>query len=91
VNYERKNSFKRIFKKLPTEKQEKVLDAIQALITFYESGVKAEGLGLKYLLDEVWEIRASLKDGILFSLTGDTVAFLFVGNHDDISKYLKNL
>ncbi|MBI5701788.1 hypothetical protein HZC34_08125 [Candidatus Saganbacteria bacterium] len=91
MKYERKNSFKRIFKKLPIEKQEKTLEAIHALIAYYESGIKAEGLGLKYLRDDVWEIRSSLKDRILFSLAGDIAIFLIVGNHDDIHRYLKNL
>lgn len=90
MKYERKNSFKRIFRKLSFQKQEQILEAIQALMDYYESGIKTEGLGLKYLRDEVWEIRSSLKDRILFSLSGDIVTFLIVGNHDDIRRYLRN-
>jgi DNA repair exonuclease SbcCD nuclease subunit len=91
VKYERKNSFKRVFRKLPEERQDQVLQAIQALIDFYESGTKVEGLGLKRLRDDIWEIRSSLKDRILFSFYEDIVSFILVGNHDDVRRYLKSL
>ena len=91
MKYERKNSFKRALKRLPPDRQKRAGAAIQALITFYESKIKTEGLGLIYLRDDVWEIRSSLKDRILFSLEDDLVSFLVVGNHDAIRRYLKNL
>jgi len=90
VRYERKNSFKRTFKKLQFEKQEKALDAIQALIGFYESGGKTEGLGLKHLREDIWEIRSSLKDRILLSFSNDSITFLIVGNHNEIKNFIKN-
>ena len=91
MKYERKNSFKRIFRKLPEERQDQVLEAIQALINFYESGTKVGGLGLKRLRDDIWEIRSSLKDRILFSFNEDIVTFIIVGNHNDVRRYLKSL
>ena len=76
MKYERKKSFGRIFRKLSSERQGKILEAIQSLIKFYETGIKPEGLGLKYLRDDVWEIRASLNDRILFSVEKDEILFL---------------
>lgn len=90
MRYEEKPSFKRTFKKLTSDKKEKTVQAIQSLINFYSSGKKTEGLGLKHLHKNIWEIRISLKDRVLFSLENDLVQFLIVGNHDDIRNYLKN-
>lgn len=91
MRYERNNSFKRSFKKLPNDRQEQVIGAIQSLRRFYDLKIKPEGLGLKRLREDVWEIRSSLKDRILFSFVGDAITFLIVGNHDDIRRYLKSL
>ena len=90
MRYERTNSFKRTFNKLPIDRKERVIDAVQALMKFYESGIKSEGLGLKRLRDDVWEVRSSLKDRILFSFFKAVILFLIIGNHDDIRRYLKN-
>lgn len=90
MRFERKNSFKRTFNKLPVDRQERILDAIQGLMKFYDSGIKAEGLGLKRLQHDFWEIRSSLKDRILFSLDKDIISFVIVGNHDDIRRFLKH-
>jgi hypothetical protein len=46
------------------------------------------GLGLKNWYADYWEIRAGLKDRILFEFT-DTIVFLFVGSHDEIKNFIK--
>ena len=45
------------------------------------------GLGLKNWRGDYWEIRAGIKDRILFEFT-DQIIFLFVGNHDEIKKFM---
>jgi mRNA-degrading endonuclease RelE of RelBE toxin-antitoxin system len=90
LNYYFKPSFSRLFKKLDPLKQKPALEAIEALKTLLESNVRLEGLGLKRLGEDLWEIRTSLKDRILFTFKKDTVTFVMIGNHDDVVRYLKH-
>ncbi|MBI5701786.1 hypothetical protein HZC34_08115 [Candidatus Saganbacteria bacterium] len=90
MRYDFKPSFVRCFKKLPPQKQDAASETIEKLKIFYETREIAIGLGLKNLKKDYWEIRASLKDRILFKLIGNAVYFVLVGNHDEIKKFLKN-
>lgn len=87
--YEFKISFDRRFKKLSSHRQQKIYSAIDVLMKYIdgESELPA-GLGLKNWHGDYWEIRAGIKDRILFEFT-DRISFLFVGNHDDIRKFMK--
>jgi len=89
LNYFFKPSFSRCFKKLERVKQKQAIEAIKALKTVLESGIKLEGLGLKRISNELWEIRSSLKDRILFTFKKEVVTFVLIGNHDDVKRYLK--
>jgi len=91
MRYEYKSSFDKVFKKLGLNRQEKVIDAISILIDFFENRKKAKGLGLKNLRENYWEIRVNVKDRIIFTLEKDKVAFIIVGNHDEIKKFLRNI
>ena len=91
MRYEYKSSFDKVFKKLGLNRQEKVIDAISILIDFFENRKKAKGLGLKNLRENYWEIRVNDKDRIIFTLEKDKVAFIIVGNHDEIKKFLRNI
>jgi len=91
VKYEYKPSFDKAFKKLPKGRKNKVLKAIFALIDYFETGKRAKGLGLKHLRKDFWEIRADIKDRIIFIYTNDTVSFVIVGTHDEIRRFLRNL
>jgi mRNA-degrading endonuclease RelE of RelBE toxin-antitoxin system len=82
--------FRRIFKKLDPREKEEAKRAIAKLAAFFNSGRKAEGLGLKRLHGNFWEIRASISDRILFSFEADEIFFLLAGNHDDIRRFLKH-
>ena len=61
------------------------------LIQFFEDKVKPEGLGLKKLREEFWEIRTDLKDRILFRFKSGCVEFVLIGNHDEIQRLLRAL
>ena len=91
MRYEYKSSFDKVFKKLGLSRQEKVIDAISILIDFFENRKKAKGLGLKNLRENYWEIRVNVKHRIIFTLEKDKVAFIIVGNHDEIKKFLRNI
>jgi len=89
LNYFFKPSFTRCFKKLEQVKQKQAVEAIEALKTVLESGIKLDGLGLKRISNELWEIRSSLKDRIIFTFKKEVVTFVLIGNHDDVKRYLK--
>jgi hypothetical protein len=89
MRYEFKPSFDRSFKKLPPFRQEKVYQALDAFMKYLDKEAPLpSGLGLKNWREDYWEIRSSIKDRILFEFT-DEIVFLFVGNHDDIKKFMK--
>jgi len=89
VQYEFKASFDRRFKKLPSSRQKKVYQAIDIFMKYVDGEAELpHGLGLKNWHGDYWEIRAGLKDRILFEFT-DEIVFLFVGNHDEIKNFMK--
>ena len=89
MHYEFKVSFDRRFKKLSSARQEKIYQAIDAFMKYIDGeAALPRGLGLKNWHTDYWEIRAGLRDRILFEFT-DQIAFLFVGNHDEIKKFMR--
>lgn len=91
MRYEFKPSFDRLLRKLPKDRQQRAQKAVNTLIDFFETGSRTKGLGLKQLRGNFWELRAGLKDRIIFQLELDKVSFLTIGNHDEIRRYLKQL
>ncbi|MBI2340826.1 MAG: hypothetical protein HYU99_10775 [Deltaproteobacteria bacterium] len=87
--YERKPAFDRLWDSLTPIRKEKAREALEKLVHFFEGGPRSEGLGLKKLKSSFWEIRTDLKDRILFSLRKNVVAFVLIGNHDEIHRFLK--
>lgn len=90
MDYFFKPSFVNIFKKLDPLRKKQIIEAIEALKVVLGSKQSIEGLGLKRLSKDLWEMRSSLKDRIAFNFKNDVITFVVVGNHDDIQKYLKN-
>lgn len=89
MRYEFKTSFDRRFKKLSSSRQQKVYQAIDTLMKYIDGEADPPtGLCLKNWQADYWEIRAGIKNRILFELT-DQITFLFVGNHDDIRSFMK--
>jgi mRNA-degrading endonuclease RelE of RelBE toxin-antitoxin system len=91
VNYEFKPSFEKSIKNLPPERRHKIRDAVESLIDFFETGQRKEGLGLKQLRWTFWEIRADIRDRIIFEFDGNSISFILAGNHDEIKRFLKRL
>jgi mRNA-degrading endonuclease RelE of RelBE toxin-antitoxin system len=84
-------SFIRRFKKLDSNRKKIVNDAIRKVLDLYNIGLNPKGLGLKQLRTNLWEIRSSLQERILFSFDNDTIRFTLIGDHDEIRRFLKNL
>ena len=91
MKYEFKSSFDKTFKRLELIRKKRVMNAVSLLIDFFDTGKKAKGLGLKHLRENFWEVRADIKDRILFTLKEELVSFVIVGDHDEIKRFLKNL
>lgn len=82
-------SYDRLFNKLTSPQQENAIKAIDALIEFIKTGKKPEGLGLKKVRSDYWEIRLSVKNRIIFEFKSDIINFAFVGSHNEVKKFLK--
>ncbi len=89
MRYEFKTSFDRRFRKLSSSSQKNVYQAVDAFMKYLDGDSPLPaGLGVKNWHGDYWEIRAGLKDRILFEFT-DQIVFLFVGNHDEIKNFMK--
>lgn len=91
MKYYFKPSFIHLFKKLDKAKQKQAIDSIERLKSLFGLKQNYEGLGLKCLIKNIWEIRITIKDRIVFSLEKNTLTFILIGSHDDINRFLKNL
>ena len=91
MRYFRTARFRRAFRALDRQRQNRVESAMRQLEVMFETGQLPHGLGLKPLQQGCWEIRAGLADRLIFRRTSDLVEFLVVGNHDGITRFLKAL
>lgn len=82
-------SFDRAFKRLSERRRDDVRAAIEALLRFHETGRRTEGIGLKKLRKDFWEIRSDIATRVLFTMNDDCTTFVIVGNHDEIRRFLK--
>ena len=48
-----------------------------------------KGAGLRKLRDEYFEARMGLKERLLFENTPEAMVFEFIGNHDEVKRFLK--
>ncbi len=81
-------SFERSLEK--SSEKDRVKKAVEMFMSALDKNIKPEGLGLKKLKDDVWEIRAGLRNRILFILYPGEIRFLLVGDHNRIKDYLKD-
>ena len=87
-----KSSFNRAFKKLPPDLQQLAYAAIDSLFKYFDGQTTLpNGLGLKHLAKSFWEIRVGLRTRIFFEIEHDLLTFYFIGNHDDIKRFMRNL
>jgi mRNA-degrading endonuclease RelE of RelBE toxin-antitoxin system len=77
-------SYERAHRKLASPLQQQVAEAVSRLLDYFMTGERPQGLGLRRLRWNYWEIRVGLMTRILFELGRDRVTFVFVGSHDHI-------
>ncbi len=90
MRFEPLPSYKRSLKKLDSEIKNRVKEAVNKYVDFFEGGHRPKGLGLRRLSKYIWEIRVDLKMRVIFRLEGELVQWGLVGNHDDIKRFLKH-
>ncbi len=91
MKFEFKPSFDRSVKGFHgAEKEEIKQAALQAIDILSQERVTHQGVGLKRLKGDFWEVRKGLKTRILFRWQGDLVQFILAGDHNDIKRYLKD-
>lgn len=49
------------------------------------------GIGLRKLRDDYYEIRIGIKLRLIFENTPSALGFEFLGNHDEVTRFLKGL
>ena len=85
-----KPSFDKSFGKLHSSDQDKVDSAVGRFLSGLEKNQIPQGLGLKRLQDDQWEIRVDLSLRICFRMQKNLIEFALAGTHDSIKKFLKN-
>lgn len=85
-------AFTRALKKKPESVQKSAEEAVKLLwqVVHKKIHTPPKGLGLKHLAQNKWEIRAGIHERIFFELSSSEVVFIFIGNHDDVRRLLKN-
>ena len=92
MRFEFKPSFERSIKSFSMFEKSEIKEAAAQLIDILSRDRQIhQGLGLKRLRDDFWELRKGIKARILFRWQGDLVEFVLAGNHDDVKRFLKNI
>ena len=92
MRFEFKPSFERSIKSFPPPKKSEIKEAAAQLIDILSRDRQIhQGLGLKRLRGDFWELRKGIKARILFRWQSDLVEFVLAGNHDDVKRFLKNI
>ena len=93
MRVEHKKSFKKALKRYNGCQQEEICACVQALVDSIDKFQIPKGLGLKLLASKfkIWEARVNIDIRILFRYENDLLEIGFVGNHDQVKRYLKAL
>lgn len=83
--------FDRSFVKLGRTVQQNVQQAIGSFLDNLVAGSRPQGLGLRRLKGSFWEIRVGLQYRVLFEMKRDWITFIFIGNHDEVRKFLRGI
>ena len=84
-------SFARSLKRYDPSQQLDIKLRVDLFMRASVAGQLPASFGLTKLRSNLWEIRSGLSERILFWRAGDEVAFTFVGNHDEVRRFLKRL
>jgi mRNA-degrading endonuclease YafQ of YafQ-DinJ toxin-antitoxin module len=73
----------------PKETRRKIGQALQGLETDFGHPHRHQGLGIRKLTGNFFEIRVGLDVRLVFQNAPDSLLFLMAGNHDEAQKFLR--
>ena len=86
------DKFRRQCKAASSQDRAAILKILLDLELTLTSPQEHSGLGLRKLHpDGYWEVRAGLSLRVLFRLDKDEAIFVFLGNHDEVRRFLGSL
>jgi mRNA-degrading endonuclease RelE of RelBE toxin-antitoxin system len=92
MRLEFKPSFESSLKDLPPQDKEDVKKVIaQTIDILSQDRLVHQGIGLKRLRSDYWEVRKGLRCRLVFRWSGDLVEFIIVGDHRTIRRFLKSI
>lgn len=84
-------SFVRSARKLsPTDKTQ-LAESLEQFNNFVLTGNLPIGLGFKKIEPDIYEFRAGLRLRVIVLAEGDAYYLALVGNHDQVSRYLRRI
>jgi hypothetical protein len=91
MRFEFKPSFDRSVKSFYGEEKEEIKQvALHTIDILSHEKTVQQGVGLKHLRGDFWEVREGLRTRIVFRWEGDLLQFIFAGDHNDIKRHLRN-
>ena len=92
MRYDFKKSFERSMKRLNEDGRIEIKKLAFEVVDLVATGkASSKGQGITRLHKDYWEVRATIRERILFKLTDDTIQFILVGNHEDVKRFLKQI
>lgn len=92
MNIVLRDSFLRVCRRLTEDERAALMQILVNLRADLADPARNSGLGLRKLNPHpVWEARLGLKMRALFRLEGDRVIFVFLGSHDEVGRFLRDL
>ena len=91
MRYSFDSSFERSLKRFDPLQQLEIKRRIDLFIRAVAAEQLPVGLGLTKLRPHLWEVRSGLAQRILFWRTRNEARFTFVGSHDEVRRFLKQL
>ncbi|MCX5681265.1 MAG: hypothetical protein NT079_03165 [Candidatus Omnitrophica bacterium] len=83
-------SFERSVKKFSPQEKEQIAQSLEQFNTFLLTNEIPAGLGFKKISDDKYEIRSSIRLRVVLKAQDNNFYLVFVGNHDDIRRYLRD-
>jgi mRNA-degrading endonuclease RelE of RelBE toxin-antitoxin system len=82
-------SFERSAKKLSPPEKAQLTESLEQFNNFILTGDLPIGLGFKKIGQDKYEFRAGLRLRVVARVEGDSYYLVFIGSHDEVSRYLR--
>lgn len=83
-------SFERSVKRLNHQDKRQLAQGLEVFNTYLLTGQAPFGLRFKKINHDKYEFRITIKLRVIIKMTENDVYLVLAGNHDEITRYLKN-